>query len=133
MLANRKQNLLSGYSLGLCLGFFILGLLLFTSVLFSQDEIVYEDEGRHDPFMPLVTRDGRLLILEPTKAEEKIILGGIIYVEKGVSYAIINGEVVSVGDYILGHSVFSIEENKVILIKDNEPVEYILDLEKEGL
>jgi len=106
---------------------------LFSSVLFSQDEIIYDDEGRRDPFMPLVTRDGRLLILEPTKAEEKILLGGIIYVENGISYAIINGEVVSVGDYILGHSVFSIEENKVILIKDDEPIEYILDMEKEGL
>ena len=133
MLANRKKNILSVCSCGWRLGFFILGFLLFSSVLFSQDEIIYDDEGRRDPFMPLVTRDGRLLILEPTKAEEKILLGGIIYVENGISYAIINGEVVSVGDYILGHSVFSIEENKVILIKDDEPIEYILDMEKEGL
>ena len=100
------------------------------SVSFAQDKIIYDDQGRRDPFMALVTPDGRLLNLEPKAAETKIFLGGIYYAENGESYAIINGEVVSVGDYIFGHTVFSIDKNKVVLIKDEQPVEYILEKEE---
>ena len=80
--------------------------------------------------MALVTPDGRLLNLEPFGTESKIVLGGIIYDEEGSSYAIINGEVVSVGEYILGYTVFSIDENKVVLLKDDKQVEYILEKEE---
>lgn len=101
------------------------------SFSFAQDKIVYDDKGKRDPFIALVTPDGRLLNLEPADSEAKIILEGIIYDKDGRSYVIINGEVVSVGDYILGHAVFKIEENKVILLKENKPVEYILEKEEQ--
>ena len=121
MLINRYQLQAAG---------FILIILLTPFVCFSQDEIVYDAEGRRDPFMALVTPDGRLINLEPTSGETKLVIGGIIYDENGSSYAIINGEVVSVGDYILGYDVISIEENKVILMKDNEQTEYLLEKEE---
>jgi hypothetical protein len=110
---------------------FLLSVACFLSpVLFAQDEIVYEDELRRDPFMALVTPDGRLINLEPTGAEEKIVLGGIYYDEGGNSYAIINGEVVGIGDYILGYTVSSIDKNKVILLQGDQSVEYILEKEE---
>ena len=99
---------------------------LLLSVSFAQEEVVYDEEGRHDPFIALVTPDGRLLNLEPGEAEAKIVLEGIIYSKDGCSYAIINGEIVKVGDYILGNAVFKIEEDKVILMEDKKPVEYKL-------
>ena len=105
--------------------------LIFTScICLAQDKIDYDSEGRRDPFMALVTPDGRLLNLEPTGDKTRVVLGGVIYDESGSSYAIINDEVVSVGDYILGYTVFSIDENKVVLLKDDEQVEYILEKEE---
>jgi len=123
MLANKKQD-------SLLRPLFILFFLCLASASFAQGETTYDDQGKRDPFIALVTPDGRLLNLEPSDSEAKIVLQGIIYASSGRCYAIINGEVVSVGDYILGQAVFKIEENKVILLKDNKPVEYILQKEE---
>ncbi|MFH1577870.1 MAG: hypothetical protein ABIC18_02205 [Candidatus Omnitrophota bacterium] len=108
-----------------CLLFSVFSYL--SSDCFAEDRITYDDGKRRDPFLALVTPDGRLLNFEPVNSEAKIILEGIFYDENGRSYAIINAEVVSVGDYIFGHAVFKIEENKVTLLKDNKAVEYILE------
>ena len=105
-------------------------LIFGSSICFAQDKIVYDEAGRHDPFIALVTPDGRLLNLEPGEAESKIVLEGIIYSKDGRSYAIINGEIVKVGDYILENAVFKIEEDKVILMEDEKPVEYKLRKEE---
>ena len=101
-------------------------------VCFAQDAaVVYNnDEGRRDPFIALVTPDGRILNLEPTGAGTKIVLGGVIYDEAGGSFAIINDEVVGPGDYIAGHTVLEIQRDKVVLLKDNERVEYIIEKEE---
>ena len=102
--------------------------------VFAQEEIIYDDTDKRDPFIALVTPDGRLLDLRPAGLEAgpetKIVLEGIIYDEFGRSYAIINDEVVTIGDYILGHPVFKIDNDKVILLEDNKPVEYKLRKEK---
>lgn len=100
------------------------------SVSFAQEKIVYDDKGRRDPFIALVTPDGRLLNLEPTDTETKIVLEGISYSNDEHCYAIINGEILRVGDYILGNAVFKIEQDKVILMEDNKPVEYKLRKEE---
>jgi len=130
MLLNRNQDFLFGSPVIWLLVLLILCLLSFSPVSSAQDGIIYDAEGRRDPFMALVTRDGRLINLEPAEDEAKIVLGGIIYVENGISYAIINNEVVGVGDYIMGYTVFSIDENKVVLIKDGEELEYVLEKEE---
>ena len=109
-------------------------LLIITCILicqirvFAQEDIVYDDKDNRNPFIALVTPDGRLISLEPTtEAEAKIVLEGIISGASGRSYAIINGEVLGLGDYILGYAVFKIEKNKVVLFKDNELIEYKLE------
>ena len=102
-------------------------LLIFLVGFFTQLEYGYADKTKRDPFIALVTRDGRILNLEPTTEEQKIILEGIYYDGQGESYAIINGEVVSAGEYILGYYVLNIKENKVTLYKDDKQVEFILD------
>ncbi len=102
--------------------------LSLSSILLAQEEkVIYDDKGIRDPFIALVTPDGRLLSLEPASSESKIILEGITYDKNGYSYAIINNKVVGVGDYILGYAVFKIEKEKVILLKDNKFVEYRID------
>jgi hypothetical protein len=110
---------------------FILILLFIFSFLIpnssAQDKITYDDKGKRDPFISLVTPDGRIINFEPQGAESKIILGGIIYDPAGNSYAIINNEVVGVNDFILGHVVAKIEPNRVILLENNQAVEYKLN------
>ncbi len=78
--------------------------------------------------MPLITPTGYLLNLEPEE-NAALRLEGIMYDQKGESMAIINGELVRVGEPVGDAIVSSIEPTKVTIIKDNQTVE--LELRRE--
>jgi hypothetical protein len=109
-----------------------LSILLISGIgLAVEDAAIYKynSQGRRDPFIPIVTTDGRLIKVKPEGGVTGLALEGIILDENGVSYAMINGDVVKIGDDINGFEVLKIEDNKVILIKDGEPLE--IELNKE--
>jgi len=90
--------------------------------LAAADEYVFKQQMKRDPFVPLITPAGFLVNLEPSD-EKNISLEGIMFDAKGDSMAIINGELVHVGDAIGSAVVSSIEPNKVTIIQDNEKIE----------
>lgn len=94
-------------------------------IVFSQEEFVYDAKGRRNPFIPLVTPEGRLLKLDKqnTASSGGLALEGIIYDKLGRSFAIVNTSVVGVGDSVGDYQVLRILEDRVILIKDGEPLE----------
>lgn len=106
-----------------CLSF--LGL----AFLSGAQESTYKAKGRRDPFTPLVTSDGRLLKLDTEDKQKTLRLEGIIYDEHGMSYAIVNGSVVKVGDSIGGFQVLKIRNNVVAFIKDGQVSE--IEIKKE--
>jgi hypothetical protein len=93
------------------------------SGIFAQGQPAYDSKGKRDPFIPLVTPDGRLLKLESQKSASGLTLEGIIYDEHGLSYAIVNGEVVRISDKVGEYQVLKIQKNKVIFIKGAETTE----------
>ena len=99
--------------------------------VFAQGEFVYESKGKRNPFIPLVTAEGRLLKLDKLEATSVEGLGieGIIYDKFGRSFAIVNGDVFGVGDVVGDYQILRIEERKVIFIKDGVPLE--VELTKE--
>ena len=101
----------------------------FCFLSYAQEEFVYDAKNKRDPFIPLVTSDGRLLKLEQEEGTQGLLLEGIIYDDKGISCAIVNGEVVRVGDEAGGFQVLKIQKDKVIFIKDGQPTE--IELKKE--
>ncbi len=108
-----------------CTEIFIFYFLLFvlyilSSVSFAGDNFVYDAGGKRDPFIPLVSSDGRLIRLETEKKKGALSLEGIIYDEFSLSYAVVNGAVVKVGDIVEGNQVLRVEKNKVIFIKDGQ-------------
>lgn len=110
--------------------FFILNFKFFC---FAQDKFTYDAQGRRNPFIPLVTADGRLLQLDVEEAKGDIAIEGIIYDEQGgVSYAIVNGSVVKAGDFVNDAQVLRIEKDKVVLIKEGKELELeLLNKNKE--
>jgi hypothetical protein len=92
------------------------------SVGLAQDNFVYDPQGKLDPFIPWVTSDGRLQILESREKKDasELSLEGIIYDKYGLSYAVVNGEVVKIGDTIDGYQILKIEEKRVIFIREGE-------------
>lgn len=98
--------------------------------IFAQAEFVYDSKGKRDPFIPLVTADGRWIKLEDETGQDKALsLEGIIYDKNGLSYALVNSEAVKIGDKIGDYQVLSIEKNKVIFIKEGKTQE--IELKKE--
>lgn len=106
-------------------------MLLFYTALFAQDQFAYDARSKRDPFIPLVTSDGRLLKLDKEESDSGLSLEGIVYGKGGVSYAIVNAEIVKSGDRVGDYQVLKIEENKVIFIKDGEIKEIELKKEEE--
>jgi len=99
---------------------------------FCQEHFVYDSQGKPDPFIPWVTADGRLQLLasQEKKGESELNLEGIIFDKYGLSYAVVNGEVVKIGDTIDGYQVLKIEEKRVIFIKEGELKE--IEMKEEG-
>ncbi|MBM3246591.1 MAG: hypothetical protein FJZ13_04610 [Candidatus Omnitrophica bacterium] len=111
--------------------FAVLFLICASAVFAQSQDFVYNAQNKRNPFIALVTSDGRILKLEQEGAPEKLLLEGIIYDKQGLSYAIVSGEIVKVGDSADGYQVFKIEKNKVIFLKEGQPLE--IELKKEGL
>ncbi|OQB16565.1 MAG: hypothetical protein BWY16_00028 [Candidatus Omnitrophica bacterium ADurb.Bin205] len=107
----------------------ILTALIFSISSFAQDEFIYDAKGERNPFMPLITAEGMLIKVKPRQATGGLELEGIIFDNISMSYAIVNGSVVKVGDFVGDYQVLKIQEDRVLFIKDGEPFE--VELEKE--
>lgn len=101
-----------------------------SSVVFAQGEFVYDSKGKRNPFIPLVTAEGRLMKLDKEEPTGDLRIEGIIYDKHGRSFAVVNSSVVGIGDTVGDYQILKIEENKVIFIKEGQVVE--VDLKKEG-
>ncbi|MFA5117919.1 MAG: hypothetical protein WC695_03595 [Candidatus Omnitrophota bacterium] len=96
----------------------------------AQGEFIYDAAGRRNPFVALVTPDGRYVQLEKKEISGDIKLEGIIYDNYGVSYAIVNGLVVKIGDFIGDKQVLKIEKNRVFFVKEGQVSETRLKKEE---
>ena len=110
------------------LGIFFLS---YFSPVSAQSEFIYDAKNKRNPFIPLVTPDGRLLKLENEEGQTPgLSLEGVIYDNYGVSYALVNGEPVKVGDMAGEYQVLKIEKRKVTFVKEGQTLE--IELKKEG-
>lgn len=91
---------------------------------------VYDAQDKRDPFLPLVSSDGRVLEPQIVKGSEgRPQIEGIIYEAGGSSYAVVNAEVVRAGDTIGGYQVLEIHPEKIVFLKGSERLE--IELKKE--
>ena len=101
------------------LGFVVYFTLVFASTAAGEGEkYSYQVQGKRDPFIPLISPAGFLLNLEPQE-NSVLSLEGIMYDPKGDSIAIINGELLKVGESAGDAVITSIEPDKVTVMKDN--------------
>ncbi|HIE35804.1 MAG TPA: hypothetical protein EYP89_01010 [Candidatus Omnitrophica bacterium] len=102
-------------------------ILIFSFFVKAQDYNYPFDESSRDPFTPLISKSGQILI--PRKIEAKnLVLNGIIYSPQN-SIVVINGEILKEKDKVGEYTIFKIEEKKVILKKKDKKI--ILKLEEE--
>lgn len=129
MLKDRK----SGHQvIGLSAVVVVVVIFVLSITAFAEDQqFVYDSKAKRNPFIPLITEDGRLVKLDKVEAPSgDVTVEGIIFDKKGRSYAIVNGTVVGIGDAIAGYEVLKIQSDKVLFIKDGQIKE--LEMHKEG-
>jgi len=116
-----------------CISIYIFAFCIFATLLtsFAQEDYVYDSKYKRNPFLPLITSDGRLLKLDKEEGVKGLVIEGIIYDKHGLSYAIVNGDVVQIGDKVGGYQVLKIESDKVVFIKDAKSLEVELKKEEE--
>ena len=111
------------------------GGLLTTAVnVFAQtpsehEHFVYDAHGKRDPFWSLVGGRGAIINFDKDIQAVGLVLEGILAEPPGGSVAIINGNIIKVGDKIGFFVVKEIQGNAVILQKGQEIV--TLKLKKE--
>lgn len=92
----------------------------------------YDSRGQRNPFIPLVTPDGRLIQLEKKESPQgALVVEGVIYDKYGRSFALVNGSVCAIGEHVGDYQVLRIESDKVVFIKDGETTEISLTKEEE--
>ena len=98
----------------------------------AQEQFVYDAKAKRNPFIPLISADGRILQLDKEeRPSQDILIDGIIYDKFGRSYAIVNGEVASVGDRVGAYRVLKIEKDKVIFLNKDGQARVVV-IYKEG-
>lgn len=82
----------------------------------EEPVFVYDSQGVRDPFMPLLTKDGKpITAYAKIGSISDIVIEGILYDPQGESVVIINDLILKQGSSINGITVKSIERNSVVL------------------
>ena len=95
----------------------------------QEQDFVYEDHGKRDPFWSLVSSTGAIINYDNDILISDMILEGIIAGTDGKNLAIINSTIVKPNDKVGPFVVEKIEANKVFLRKEQESFE--LKIKKE--
>lgn len=114
--------------------FIFLCVLFFTQPCLAEGDFIYDARGKRNPFIPLVTSEGRLLKLDKEESAggiKELSIEGIIYDKRGRSFVLINGTVAGIGDVVGDYQVLKIEDNKVIFIKEGQPLEIEFNKEEQ--
>ena len=83
----------------------------------AKEVFTYDSKGKRDPFVPLIGEAYVLSEVEELELSE-LILEGIIYDPKDVSYVLINGKTLEVAHIIGGFKIIRIFHDGVVVEKN---------------
>ena len=105
-------------------------LVVLTSRLGAQDNFIYEDHGKRDPFLQLINMAGAVSNYETDFVIADLVLEGIVQGSGTQNFAIINGKIVKPQDVIGQFTVMKVEPKSVTLTKNNQTFELYLKKEE---
>lgn len=124
-MGTKKYNIVSAGILSVMISTFFVSVLVFAQTPAKY----FNDKDERDPFISLVTSDGRLLKFERERSGP-IEVEGIIYDAQGLSYVIVNEDILGIGDRVGEYQLYKIEKNKVIFLKEGKELEVIVKEEE---
>src|SRR5471030_1931764 len=92
-------------------------LLLSANSVYAQEAFVYDDHGKRDPFVPLVSSTGMVVTYDEDLSVNDLVLEGIVADASGNNVAIVNGKVVKAHDQIGPYLVDVITVDHVEFLK----------------
>ena len=105
-------------------------LLLSANSVYAQGAYVYDDHGKRDPFVPLVSSAGMVVTYDEDLSVNDLVLEGIVADASGNNAAIVNGKVVKAHDQIGPYVVDVIAVDHVEFLKGTD--RFILKLKKSA-
>ncbi|MDE2027118.1 MAG: hypothetical protein KGK03_00785 [Candidatus Omnitrophica bacterium] len=110
----------------------ILGLILLSvNSVYAYADFVYDDHGKRDPFVPLVSSAGMIVTYDEDLAVNDLVLEGIVTDPSGDNMAIVNGKIVKANDTIGPYHVEKIAFDHVEFLKGTE--KFILKIKNGGM
>ncbi len=107
-------------------------ILMVTNLSYAHGQsFVYDNHGKRDPFVPLVSSSGMVVSYDADLAVNDLVVEGIVTDAKGDNAAIVNGRVVKPGDHIGPYVVDTIAPDHVEFLKGTQ--KFILGIKKGGL
>jgi len=106
-------------------------LLFFVNSVGAQESFVYDDHGKRDPFVPLVSSAGMVVTYDEDLSVNDLVLEGIVSDASGNNAAIVNGKVVKVHDAVGPYVVDVIAMDHVEFLKGAD--RFILKLKRGGM
>lgn len=94
----------------------------------EASKFIYDPKDKRDPFVPFITKDGRVLSMPGVLGEVEV--DGIVYDPRGISVCVINGNVLREGEVYENFKVLKIKSGSVIVSCQKK--EYEIELRKEG-
>jgi hypothetical protein len=81
---------------------------------------VYDDHGKRDPFVPLVSSTGMVVTYDEDLSVNDLVLEGIVSDASGNNAAIVNGKVVKAQDHIGPYLVDVVAADHVEFLKGTQ-------------
>jgi len=111
--------------------FSVLISLLFLSLANAQAAFVYDDHGKRDPFVPLVSSSGMVVTYDRDLSVDDLVLEGIVADASGENIAIVNGKIVKNHDHIGPYVVGLIAVDHVEFLQGTD--RFVLKMKKGGM
>jgi len=103
-------------------------LFLITNLVYAQEAFVYNEHGKRDPFVPLVSSTGMVVTYDEDLSVNDLSLEGIVADDSGDNVAIVNGKMVKTHDQVGPYIVDVIAIDHVEFLKGDQ--RFILKLKK---
>jgi len=104
---------------------------LIANLVYADGNFVYNDHGKRDPFVPLVSSTGMVVTYDEDLSVNDLSLEGIVADATGNNAAIVNDKVVKVHDHIGPYVVDAITSDQVEFLKGTQ--RFVLKIKKGGM
>jgi len=86
----------------------------------NEPKFVYDSKKKRDPFISLIGKNVKLTDVELLESIDDVRVEGVILDPNKVSSAIVNGQILKVGDFMGGYKLEKVTRYAIIMTRDGK-------------